>query len=405
MALESFIKTLSQLLERGSWPASSEALSQILHGLAHLSANGKNWVISQRLLTVHKQLNSDQEMVAALLATDVELRNAWCRLIAARCREAGQLSDPQVLIRIVNQLDGAADWVVNCLETDGATSTLQPTPFVALERQLLGASAEQNQVTLTLIRILAAASRLCQWQQQPLPEIAAIDETGTRPDINWCGGRLIQQPGIKASEIKYLLSGTETQQLPSDFNQLNSKQQSLALLNWVLANPWAYLLALIVYEQNIWQVEAAGGLLLELPAGQSPQQPSEVQVLVANTGGDELLCGHLGEFVSKILSSLNMAIFPVGLTDAELNAGLSRVIGQLLNLKVWRYAEGLSGEQGYYQIQPDFSDACYGRKGQPSFSRYARHLRQAIRSQAVQWHNDRQSMGQARPTVLNARAA
>lgn len=405
MVLESFIKTLNQLLERASCPASSEALSQILYGLAHPSANGKNWAISQRLLTVRKQLNSDQELVAALLATDVELRNAWCRLIAARCREAGQLSDPQVLIRIVNQLDGAANWVVNCLETDSAISTLQPTPFVALERQLLGASAEQNQVTPTLIRILVATSRLCQWQQQPLPEIAAIDETGTRPDINWCGGRLIQQPGIKASEIKYLLSGTKTRPLPAKFNQLNSKQQSLAAMNWVLANPWAYLLALIVYEQNIWQVEAAGGLLLELPAGQSPQQPSEVQVLVANTEGDELLCGHLGEFVSKILSSLNMAIFPVGLTDTELNAGLSRVIGQLLNLKVWRYVEGLSGEQGYYQIQPDFSDACYGRKGQPSFSRYARHLRQAIRSQAVQWHNDRQSMGQARPTVLDARAA
>ena len=66
------------------------------------------------------------------------------------------------------------------------------------------------------------------------------------------------------------------------------------------------------------------------------------------------------------------------------------MIGDLLSHNVWRYVEGLSGEQGYYEIHPDFSDACYGLKGQPSFSRYARHLRQAIRSQAVQWRNDRQ---------------
>ena len=405
MALDSLIKPLNQLLEKGSCLASSEALNQMLTGLAHPCANRQNWVISQRLLEVRQQLNSDAELIAALLATDVALRTAWCSLMAARCREAGKLADPQVLIRLVSQLKGAAAWVVESLAQSGAVPTLDPTQFLTLERQLLGASAEQNQLTPTLTRVLAATGRLCQWQQQPLSAIDAINADGTRPDINWCNGRLIQLPGQKASEFQYLLSGTSTQLLPANLNHLSAKQQSLAVMDWVLGNPWAYLLALIVYEQNVWQVEAAGGVLLELPAGQLPHHPSEVDVLVTNREGDELLCGDLGGLVRKILSSLNMAIFPAGVSDGELNARLSQVISQLLNLKVWRYTEGLSGMQGYYQIHPDFSDACYGLKGQPSFSRYARHLRQAIRSQAVQWRNDRQSLGQAQVATQEVSAA
>lgn len=401
MTLEILIKPLTQLLDKGSCPASNEALNQYLSGMAHPCANGKNWVISQRLLLVRQQLDSDEELIAALLVTDATLRDAWCQLMAARCREAGQLSDSQLLIRLVNQLNGAAEWVVSFLETSSAGSTLQPTSFVALERRLLNGTAEQNQITPTLTRVLAAASRLCQWHQQPLAAIGAVNEFGARPDINWCGGRLILKPGDKAREFQYLLSGIGAKSEPSNLNQLNGKQQSLTVLDWVLAQPWAYLLALIVYEQNVWQVEGAGGLLLELPAGQSAQQPVEVQVLVVNREGDELVCGNLGELVFKILSSLNMAIFPAGLTTAELNAGLARVIGQLLNLKVWRYVESLTGEEGYYQIHPDFSDVCYGRKGQPSFSRHARHLRQAIRSQLVQWHNDRQSLGRLQSVSNN----
>jgi len=404
MSLETLIKPLTQLLEKGSCLASSDDLNQLLPGLAHPCANGKSWVISQRLLQARQQLNSDQELVAAILATEEQLRASWCQIMAARCHEASTLADKQVLIRLVSQLNGAAAWVAACLEHKRAP-TLQPTEFVTLERNLLGAGVEQNQTTPALFRVLAAASLINQWQQQPLSTIYAVDMLGGRPDTNWCRGRLIQQPGHKASEFQYLLSGVSAQPLSTELNQLSEKDQSLAVMEWVLANPWAYLLSLILYEQNIWEVEAAGGLLLELPAGQSPQKPSEIQVLVAGRNGDELLCGHLGEFICKILSSLNMGIFPAGLTSNELNGGLANMISQLLNFKVWRYVEGLSGEQGYYRIHPDFSDACFGRKGQPSFSRYARPLRQAIRSQAVQWRNDRSSLGGKRVTTMDVSAA
>jgi hypothetical protein len=246
---------------------------------------------------------------------------------------------------------------------------------------------------------------LAKWQAEGLPDINKVEATGTRPDINWCSGRLVQEPNVKTSEFQYLLSGVAGKPITNSQQTLDSKAQIRSAMEWVLSHPWAYLLALIVYEQNIWQVETVGALLLELPAGQSELQPSAVQVLVANKDGDELYCGHLSTFVKKILSSLNMAIFPTGINDAQLDAALSVVINELLVLKVWRYTEGLSGEQGYYQIHPDFSDACYGRIGQPSFARYARHLRQAIRSQAIQWRNDCQSHSKRHQIINNASAA
>ncbi len=412
--LKNLIKPLSLLLEKGSCLAGVEGLDVCLKGLAHPCANGKSWVVSQRLLLVRQQLNSDLELIAAILATGADtnskaLCDTWCQLIAARCIEAGELTDDLVLVRLISQLNGAANWVAGCMEM----ASLKPTSFTKLERSLLGAPAEQSQTTPILTRVLAASSRLVPWQQQALPEINKVDASGGRPDINWCAGRLVQQPNVKAAEFQYLLTGTANSKLPDAYNNLDNKAQTLAVMEWVLSHPWAYLLSLIVYEQNVWQVEVTGALLLELPAGQSELQPTAVQVLVANSDGDELYCGHLATFVQKILSSLDMALFTInnttkntaGITDAELNAELSLVINELLTNKVWSYVEGLSSEQGFYQIHPDFSDACYGRIGQPSFSRYARHLRQAIRSQALQWRNDCQSQGKQTKIQLNASAA
>ncbi len=388
------IKPLIQLLEKGSCFSSNQALASLLKGLAHpASGNGESnhWVASQRLIQARANLQSDNELIAALFATGVKtvpasqaLQQAWCQLIAARCNEASQLSDPQLLINLITQLNGAADWVFSYREN----ASLKATEFAELERLLLGASAEQNQITPTLARVLAAASQLAIWQQQDLPSINTIEQLGQRPDINWCHGRLIQRTNQKASEFHYVLNGIANLALPEKLQLLPVKEQQLAVMKWVVANPWAYLLTLIVYEQYVWQMEASGALLLELPAGQSEMQPSSIQVLIANNDGDELYCGSLGMFVLKILSSLNMAIFPNGMNETELNAELALLISQLIQYKVWRFFDGLSGEQGFYQIDPEFSDVCYGRVGQPSFSRYAKNLRHAIRSQAIQWRSD-----------------
>ncbi|MBD1388976.1 hypothetical protein IC617_06000 [Neiella sp. HB171785] len=407
------IKPLTQLLEKGSCLSNNHVLVSLLKGLAHPAScdnsESNHWVASQRLMQARTSLQSDDELIAALLVTGSKevlasqaLQQAWCQLIAGRCNEASQLSDPQLLVNLVTQLDAAAEWVFS----HKGNASLKATAFAELERNLLGASAEQNQVTPTLARVLAVASQLSGWQQQELPCIDTIEQTGQRPDINWCHGRLIQRTNQKASEFQYVLNGMANQPLPRNLQQLPQKELQLAVMKWVVANPWAYLLTLIVYEQYVWQMEASGALLLELPAGQSEMQPTAIQVLVANNDGDELYCGSFGAFVLKILSSLNMAIFPNGMTEAELNAELSQVISQLIQYKVWRFFDGLSGEQGFYQIDPDFSDVCYGRVGQPSFSRYAKNLRQAIRSQAIQWRSDSQMQAKLINTQeLNASAA
>lgn len=407
------IKPLTQLLEKGSCLSKNQALASLLKGLAHPASGTGNesdhWVSSQRLMQARTSLQSDEELIAALLVTGSKevpasqvLQKAWCQLLAGRCNEASQLSDPQLFVNLLTQLNGAAEWVFE--HRDNAC--LKATEFTELERSLLGASAEQNQVTPMLARVLAVASRLSGWQQQDLQSIDTIEQTGQRPDINWCHGRLIQRTNQKASEFQYVLNGVANQPLPGNLPQLLQKEQQLAVMKWVLANPWSYLLTLIAYEQYVWQMEASGALLLELPPGQSEMQPTAIQVLVANNDGDELYCGSLGAFVLKILSSLNMAIFPNSMTEAELNAELSQVISQLIQYKVWRFFDGLSGEQGFYQIDPDFSDVCYGRVGQPSFSRYAKNLRQAIRSQAIQWRSDCQMQAkQINTQELNASAA
>ncbi|HFO0107931.1 TPA: hypothetical protein ACHHZH_002135 [Legionella pneumophila] len=381
MILDARIKPLKQLLTQGACPINEAELTGLMIGIAHPTVDNSYWVLSQRLLTVRPQLLNDQELIAAILATNETIKQSWCHIMAARCHEAGQLSDANVLVHLISQLGAASAWV----EALCPQACLAMTPYASIERALLGTTAEQNQATLILARVLRAAYQLSQWQKQPLQELSAILPDGSRPDINWCSGRTITQPGLSVDSTDWLLTESLKARINADVGEQNHILKSL---DWVLKNPWCYLLTLIVYEQNVLQVEGSGGLLLELPEGQSPYQPSEIQVLVLSSEGDEISCGSLGSYTLRILNSLNMSLYPAGLTQQELNIALSPIIGALLNHKVWQFREGASGEQGQYQIHPDFSDVCYGRKGQPVFSRFAKHLRYAIRSQASQWHDE-----------------
>jgi len=166
MSLNNLIKPLSQLLQKGSCLATDNSLKAFLTGIAHPYASGNNWVVSQRLLSIRQQLNSDQELMAAILMADKSLRQAWCHIMAERCIEAGQLSDPQVLVALISQLDGAAQWVEVCLDSSDTQVSLQPSAYSNLERSLLGTTAEQSQAIPVLARVLAAASRLVLSYQQ-----------------------------------------------------------------------------------------------------------------------------------------------------------------------------------------------------------------------------------------------
>ncbi|HAU3625221.1 TPA: hypothetical protein F7146_10440 [Legionella pneumophila] len=381
MTLDALIKPLNQLLTQGACPVKEAELNGLMIGLAHPTIDNSYWTISQRLLTAHTQLLNDCETIAAILATNETIKQSWCQIMAERCKEAGQLTDANVLVHLISQLGEASAWV----ELLCPQASLAMTPFASLERTVLGTTAEQNQATLILARVLRTAYQLRQWQKQPLEKLSAVLSDGSRPDINWCSGRTITQPGSSVGNNAWLLTNSSKTKTNPDFVEQDNFFKSL---DWVLKNPWCYLLALIVYEQNVLQVEGSGGLLLELPEGQSPYQPTEIQVLVLSLEDDEISCGSLGSYTLRILNSLNMSLYPAGLTQQDLNIALSPIIGALLDHKVWQYREGASGEQGQYQIHPGFSDVCYGRKGQPVFSRFAKNLRYAIRSQASQWHDE-----------------
>ncbi len=367
-------KPLLSLFSTGSCRDGDQQSGRLLTGIAHPSDDASQWIISQRLLDVRATLSSDGEAVAALLATEPEVRAPWANIAAARCKEAGQLNDDGVLVQLISHLAGAAAWV----EAASETETLAPTGQSTMERELLGVAAEQAQATPVLCRVLSAASRLVAWQDDPLPALRTVDASGIKTDQNWCRGRLIATPQFTSGSTDFILAG----QWAADGTK--------TAMDWVLARPWVFLLAAIGYVQDAWTAEGQGGLLLELPAGQHPHQPSEVQVLVAGRDGGEVLCGTLGGFALKILSRLNMGLFPATLPEADINNRLSPLIGELMQRKIWRYHEGLSGEQGFYQLHPDFSDACYQIVGARSFDLHGRELRRAIREQAEQWRIDRQ---------------
>lgn len=404
--LASVVRPLERLLENGCAIIQEKAVRELLTGLAYPCDDGKHWVASQRLLDGVTELSSSSQLVAAVLACDSRFRQPWLNLMAARCQEASELSDPLQLVERIHQLGAASEWV----EASLAKASLSATPYSAIERELLGIQADSISAVPILTRVLTTAYQLCLWRGQALPVIAPIALQGQRPDIDWVKGRLLPTPKANVKYNRYLLV-SPTSSNASESNQSVSygqqsfdqqgfdslpldalKKRSDLALDWVLGSPWALLLAAITYEQDIWSSEGVGGLLLELPAGQSGYKPSLVQVLVLNKEGDEVLCGSLAQFVTRILAELSMALFPAAVSIQELDQQLGDVIELLIKRQVWQHRDGISGELDYYQINPQFADACYRMKGQRAFALYGKRLREAIRTQALRWRQEQESL-------------
>lgn len=360
-------------------------LDTLLTGLAHPASDPKLWSISQKLLKVRSQLSSDEEAVAAILATDNTIRQPWLSVMAGRVKEAGKLSNQDALIQLVTRLGSAAPWVEEAMPS----ASIAPTEFQNLEQQLLGAGVEQSQSLPVITRVLAAAAQLTQWQPYPLPELKPLDDT-CNPVQNWVSGRLLQLPELIFESNHFASTSTESKQ-PQMLLKQQTPHSSHGNLADIAANPWHFLLCAIVYAQDSWAAEQTGGLLLELPAGQQPTHPTEVQVLVEDSEGIEILCGTLAELVTRLLGALGMEIFPRTPDNNALNAMLSPMIQQMLEQKRWRFNEGLSGEQGYYTIDPAFADKCYEIEGSRLFGRLGRPVWEAVRKQAEQWRKEKHS--------------
>ncbi len=409
------VKALLQLFSQGQC-STEPALKTLLIGLAHpdkdkySSKESSGWTISKRLLSCRASLTSDEEAVAAVLATDHCIRQSWLAVMAGRTREAGKLDNPEALVQLVTRLGAAASWVEQALPS----ASLASTNHNALERQLFGSGVEQNQSLPALTRVLATAAVLNQWQNLELSSESAaeknlnplepVDATGKQPDTNWCKGRLLILPKYPSVDVSFqnqtLLPGIISSPLQSvpgspsmskESASNTSKEEESWQWLWACSSPWLFLLSALVYTQDSWAAEQWGGLILELPAGQQPTSPSEIQVLVEGSEGDEVLCGTLAELLLRVLDAMGMALFPYTPNNNELNNLLSPVIHQLLKHQLWRYHEGLSGEQGYYRIDPDFADDCYKIDGSIIFGRRARPLWQTIRLQAEQWRAEKQN--------------
>lgn len=366
-------------------------LDTLTPGPSPASAGGapSGWIISQHLLALRPQLNSEAEWVCALLALQAEVRAAWLAIAAARCQEAGQMTDAAPLVDLVSGLGRAAAWVMAALPD----ATLDPSPHATLERELLGMSLEQAAATPALVRVLAVAAQLARFDDA-LPALPTVDASGADARRNWGKGRLLalpvtadQNPAL-ADEV--LLHGQFGDALPANPSPASGREESV--MNWVMAHPWPLLLAMVVFAQDAWKAESRGGLLLELPAGQNAFAPAEIAVSVIGVEGDEVRCGSLADLLLRTLASLGVACFPYQPTAAELNAQLTPLVGLLLQHSVWRYQDGASSQLGQYQIHPRFSDQCYSLPASRVFNRTGKLLWQTIRLTAERWR-------QARPRV------
>lgn len=166
-------------------------------------------------------------------------------------------------------------------------------------------------------------------------------------------------------------------------------------MGWVLAQPWALLLAMLAFAQDAWRAENRGGLLLELPPGQNAFAPAEVSITVIGTEGDEVRCGTLADLLLGMLARLGVGCFASAhgssVECATVSAGWF-----LLKHAVWRYQDGASSQLGQYQIHPQFSDQCYSLPASRVFNRTGKLLWQSARLAAEALYQEHKQVHQHR---------
>ncbi|HDZ9226467.1 TPA: hypothetical protein ACGFXY_002395 [Vibrio cholerae] len=372
-------------------PALEKLLQPIVAGETEGELKGgiNAYCLSAPLLDAYNQLSQLGEWQLALLGLNPEVRTHWLNLAAARCREAGAMSDSQVLVKLIQQLGNASEWVLAQLENTsvitGAAPQIAAGPLAQLERDLLGHSLNDNAAIPALCRILRACFKLrtLSEQTEALTPIQPVDLSAKQLAHNWCQGRLLALPDTLLSE--YSLNQT----IKPYANWLlvsRPVNDGAKLIERFAHQPWWFLLSLVSFVQDAWAAEQRGGLLLTLPAGQNAFSPAQVNVEVQGIDGDEVSLGSLAEFFTQLLGELNIALYPELTHSAEdmqrLNRALSPLIAQLLANKIWQFLDTGRGEPGQYRIHPDFSDACYSLPLAPLFGYKSQHLKQAIKQLA-----------------------
>lgn len=333
------------------------------------------------LLDAFNDLSQSGEWQLALLGLNPDVRQHWINLAAARCQEAGAMNDTMVLVKLIQQLGNASEWVLAQLENSNSSPQIIAGPLAQTERDLLGHSLNDNAAIPALCRILRTSHTLftVSEQNEPLAPIQAVDVTAKQLTNNWCSGRLLALPNTLLDE--HDLKPNADWLLVS-----RSGHDNVPLTELFAQQPWLFLLSLIIFVQDAWAAEQRGGLLLTLPAGQNAFAPGQINVAVQGVEGDEVSLGSLAEFLVLLLGELNITLYPALDANTEsinpLNRALSSFITELLAQKIWQFAEAGRGESGQYRIHTSFSDACYSLPLAPLFGYKSQTLQRAIKQLA-----------------------
>lgn len=333
------------------------------------------------LLDAFNDLSQSGEWQLALLGLNPDVRQHWINLAAARCQEAGTMSDTMVLVKLIQQLGNASEWVLAQLESTATTPQIIAGPLAQTERDLLGHSLNDNAAIPALCRILRTSYTLftVSEQNEPPAPIQAVDVTAKQLTNNWCSGRLLALPNTLLDE--HNLKPNADWLLVS-----RSGHDNMPLTELFAQQPWLFLLSLIIFVQDAWAAEQRGGLLLTLPAGQNAVAPGQINVAVQGIEGDEVSLGSLAEFLVLLLGELNIPLYPALDANTEsinrLNRVLSSFIAELLAKKIWQFTEAGRGEAGQYRIHTSFSDACYSLPLAPLFGYKSQTLQRTIKQLA-----------------------
>jgi hypothetical protein len=257
--------------------------------------------------------------------------------------------------------------------------------------------------TPRLLRAIGATAPLVEGGQA-VPVSALSDVDRLNPEPNWVRGRLLRLPEADETDTEAhsaILSGSW---LPLQANaELQGLSEAEATMRWVLARPWPFLLAQIVFTQEAWAAERiSGGLALELEASHISRfhRPPQILIVVTLASGYEVL----GELLLSVLISLGVAVFAGRLTAAQLDDHLGPLIQELLTRKVWRFNYGSGRERPGYRIHETFSDSCYRALGSKYFYRLGSRVTGTIRSAAERWAEEQLARARTQPAEGRATA-
>lgn len=398
------IHTLHQLLTIGEVPiADMRYLNTAKNlGLWTLSADGSLAVATPATIQLLQTLPNLSETIAALISCEPDIRQAWGKIIAARLQELGTRRDVKELCEAINTLGQASTALLELLPQ----ACLTASNYTVLERNLFSSPAEQAPATPKLLRVLGGTADLVEGKQGT-PVNSLLDIDPLNPGVNWVRGRLLQLPALESTKESAKAPTTNTSILSGEWGELTFQERvsddtpSQSIMRWVLYRPWVFLLAQIVFTQEVWLAERISGKLsveLENTYQEQFDQPPQILVVITTPTGEEIICGTLAELILRVLNHLSVFLLTAHppnhtLYTATLQERLAPLIAVLLQNKVWYFATGSSSQRSGYTIHHNFSDSCYRVLGSKSFNRLGNCVTSAVRNACEAWVQEKLVMG------------